>query len=57
VEGASDLALGLEVGEQGEMEVPIFCEGQMRPDSVDRDAQKRSVELLELGEQLLVQAN
>jgi hypothetical protein len=50
-----DVALGLEVGKQREMQVPILGEGEMTPDPVHRDAHELRIELLELGEQLLVQ--
>src|SRR5207245_7618804 len=40
-----------------EMQVPIFREGQMTPDPVYRDAQELCLELLELGEHLLVQSH
>jgi hypothetical protein len=55
--GLRDLALGLEVGEQREVEVAVLREREVRPDAVDRDPQQLRAVALELRQQLLVGAS
>src|SRR4029077_9749836 len=53
--GPRDRALGLEVGEQREVEGPVLRKRKGRPDAVDRDSQQLRAVTLELRQQLLVE--